>query len=263
MTRPPVILTIAGHDPTGGAGISADQKTIHALGGYAASVLTTVTAQNSQGVAAVHPLPIDVLCAQLDAVFEEFSPAAVKVGLLATRGQIEAVVDRLKQSEAPVIVDPVAAASAGGRLTVEDTADALREKLLPLSACVCPNLDEARALARDPVTTNQSSLGHRLRAMSGAHSVLVTGGDIFAGTTVVDVWCGADGATEQFSHPRLGSTSTHGTGCTLTAALATAIGQDMPLLDAVARAIDYTTQAIAAGPDLGVSRGPVGHPRAS
>ncbi len=259
MARTPVILTIAGFDPTQGAGLSADSKTIHALGGYAASVVTTLTAQNSQGVSAVFPVPIDVVCAQLDAVRAEFDIAAVKVGLLATRGQIEAVASALASSGAPVVCDPVAVASAGGALVVEDTAAALCQRLFPLCTCVTPNQQEARVLAQDPVTTDPSALGHRLRAMGRAHSVLVTGGDV-PGTTITDVWCGPDGATVRIEHDRVQTVHTHGTGCTLSAALATFIAQGHSLEAAARQAVDYTHRAVTAAPDLGVARGPVGQP---
>ena len=257
MARP-VALTVAGSDSGGGAGIQADLKTFHAFGVFGTTAVTAVTAQNTLGVRAVHPVPVAVVRAQIDAVVEDLPPRAVKSGMLATRPLVEAVADALDGLEVAYVLDPVLVATSGDRLLEADAERALARLLLPLATLVTPNLHEARILTgREIDTLEDARSAARQLVEMGAGAALVKGGHL-AGSEAVDLlW---DGTAERlWRRPRLDTRHTHGTGCTLSAAVAAGLARGMPLPEAVDRAVDFVARAIAGAPGLGAGHGPLDH----
>ena len=254
---PPRVLTVAGSDSGGGAGIQADLKTMLALGVHGMSVVAAVTAQNSLGVQGYWELPVEAVRAQLASVLGDIGVDAVKTGMLASVSLVEAVSEVLAGVEAPVVVDPVGVSKHGDRLLADDAVAVVRERLLPVATVVTPNLYEVEQLTG---VTVEDERGLR-RAAEALHAlgprwVLVKGGHL-AGDAVDLLF---DGATEHlFRAPRLDNRHTHGTGCTLASAIAArlALGDDVPA--AVAAAKEYVTGAIAAGFALGGGIGPVDH----
>jgi len=258
MSRP-ITLTIAGSDSGGGAGIQADLKTFAAHDCFGTSVLTAITAQNTLGVRAVHPVPLEVIRAQIDALAEDLRPAAVKTGMLATREVVACVVDGLAALGAPhLVVDPVMVATSGDRLLDADAIATVRDRLLPLATVITPNLDEAELLTGLAVRTPEAMItaGRALVEM-GARAALVKGGHL-EGETLVDVLVRADGV-ERYAHARRRTTATHGTGCTLSAAICANLALGLDLEPAVRAALDYLQRAMAAAPGLGAGHGPVWH----
>jgi len=262
-TSIPIALTIAGSDSGGGAGIQADLKTFHAFGVFGTSALTAITAQNTLGVSAVHPVPIDVVRAQIHAVASDLRPAAFKTGMLATRAIIDAVADAIVADELRrYVLDPVMVATSGDRLLDRDAERAIVERLLPLCAVATPNLPEALVLlgeADDPAAFDEAALRERARRLVelGAPAVLLKGGHL-AGPEVIDVLF--DGSEFRvWRRPRLDTTSTHGTGCTLSAAIAAGLALGQPLLGATDRALRFVARAIEAAPGLGSGHGPLSH----
>jgi hydroxymethylpyrimidine/phosphomethylpyrimidine kinase len=264
---PPRLLTIAGSDSGGGAGIQADLKTFAAHGAYGMSAVTAVTVQNTLGVTAVHPVPPEIVAAQIDAVLDDIGADAIKIGMLGNAEFIRAVAARLRfhlGSETggiPVILDPVMVAKGGAPLLEDAAVTALVEELLPLATVVTPNLPELARLTGLPV----ASEGNRRRAAEAlaesGPAVLAKGGHaVPAGDSedgdVVDLLL-AEGTWHRFVHPRLAVRSTHGTGCTLAAALAARLAAGEPLPAAAAGAIEYVAGAIAAAYPLGGGIGPV------
>jgi hydroxymethylpyrimidine/phosphomethylpyrimidine kinase len=255
------VLAIAGSDSGGGAGIQADIKTITVLGGYAATAVTAVTAQDTHRVHEIMAVPPALVARQIALVLADIGADAVKTGMLGTGATIAAVCDALAThgKGVPVVVDPVLRATGGGPPLLEDAAlEILRGRLLPMAAVVTPNLPEAAALTglavRDPEGMREAA--RRLRAM-GAAAVLVTGGHL-EGDTVTDLLVTSDGA-ETFTAPRIATRHTHGTGCTLASAIATGLAQGLDLRAAVLRARDFVRAAIAAAPGFGGGHGPLDH----
>jgi hydroxymethylpyrimidine/phosphomethylpyrimidine kinase len=262
VPRPPRLLAIAGSDSGGGAGIQADLKTFAAHGAFGMSAVTAVTAQNTCRVTAVHEVPADVVAAQIDAVFDDIGVDAVKVGMLASAPLVEAVAGRLAAWRArgaapPVVLDPVMVAKSGDALLREDAIEALAGRLLPLATLVTPNLPEAARLSRLPVGSEEERR-QAARSLAGrGRAVLLKGGHL-PGDEVVDLLF--DGvAFHAFRGPRLATRSTHGTGCTLSSAIACRLARGEALEAAVAGAIDYLRGAIAAAYPLGRGHGPVDH----
>lgn len=256
---PPVVLSIAGSDPSGGAGIQADLKTFHAFGCYGEAVIAALTAQNTRGVSGVHAVPVEFVVEQIERVIEDIPPAAAKTGMLATRPLVEAVARTLAARRVPnLVVDPVMVATSGDRLLDEDAVRAVRERLLPLAAVVTPNGPEAEVLTgvRVDGPASAAEAGKRLLAM-GARAAMVKDGH-GTGTQVRDVLVTADGA-EVFEHERLETTSTHGTGCTLSAALAAGLARGSGVGLAARLAVEFVHRAIREAPGLGRGRGPVNH----
>ncbi len=255
---PPCVLTIAGSDSGGGAGIQADLKTFAAHGAYGMCAVTAVTAQNTRGVSRVAELEPAMVAAQIDAVFEDLPVAAVKIGMLANRAIIAAVADRLRRWQGPpVVLDPVMIAASGDPLLAPDAVAALADELLPLATLVTPNLPEATRLTGLPAASEaeRSRLARRLGERGPA--VLVKGGH-GGGERIVDLlWDGEE--LHRFEHRRIDTSSTHGTGCTLSAAIAARLASGRALVTAVAGAIDYLHGALAAAYPLGGGRGPVDH----
>jgi hydroxymethylpyrimidine/phosphomethylpyrimidine kinase len=258
----PIALTIAGSDPSGGAGIQADLKTFAALGVYGASVITALTAQNTQGVSAIHPVPAAFVTAQLNAVFDDLDVRAVKIGMVVQSSTIEAIaaaLSRFKPSH--VVLDPVMVATSGKRLLPTDAMAALARHLFPLASLVTPNLPEAAALLDEPMATDPAAIasqGKRLIAM-GTQAVLIKGGHGQGGESTDYLFRGDD--VMAFAAPRLATKNTHGTGCSLSSAIAAGLAKGAPLEDAVRSAKTWITDAIAAADrlDVGHGRGPLHH----
>lgn len=260
----PVALTIAGSDSGGGAGIQADLKTFAALGVYGASAIAALTAQNTRGVQAIQDVPEAFVAAQMESVFSDLRVGAVKIGMLAREPVIRTVADALQRlaSGVPVVLDPVMVATSGDRLIADDAVDALRERLMPLAEIVTPNLPEAAALLDEPVARSENEAvgqARRLLAM-GPRAVLIKGGHA-EGTESVDHLVTADGLLRRFATERIATRNTHGTGCTLSSAVAAGLAHGLPLPEAVARAKRYVTAAITAADRLkvGGGNGPLHH----
>ena len=262
MTTIPVALTIAGSDSSGGAGIQADLKTFAALGVFGASVITALTAQNTTGVSAIHSVPADFVTAQIDAVFGDLDVKAVKIGMLAQPATIDAVVAGLARwSPRHIVLDPVMVATSGDRLLAGDAIEGLRTGLIPRASLITPNLPEAAALLGEPVATSEADIevqGKRLLAM-GCPAVLIKGGD-GQGSASVDYLVTSHG-TIALSAPRIATKNTHGTGCSLSSAIAAGLARGEDMETAIRHAKGWISAAIAAADRLGVGHGngPVHH----
>ncbi len=270
---PPRVLTIAGSDSGGGAGIQADLKTFCAHGVYGMSVVTAVTAQNTRAVTAVHSIPPDVVTAQIDAVLSDIGADAVKIGMLAGASIVHAVAQGLRAhasaggSGIPIVLDPVMVSKSGDSLLADDAVSALAEALIPLASVITPNLPEAEVLTGHSAGTLEDRLELAKTLAKLGPAVVLKGGhaeDGGAGPSadIEDILC-EDETTEVFVHPRIQSTSTHGTGCTLSSAIAARLAKGDSVRSAVAGAIGYLQGAIAAAFSLGSSisggHGPVNH----
>jgi hydroxymethylpyrimidine/phosphomethylpyrimidine kinase len=257
----PVAVTIAGSDSGGGAGVQADLKTFSALGVYGASVITALTAQNSKGVSAIHEIPREFVAAQIDAVFSDLPVGAVKIGMLANTSVIEAVAGGLKRwNQTNVVLDPVMIATSGARLLQSRAVEVLRRVLMPSASIITPNLPESADLLESPPARNETEMrdqAQRLLAL-GAKAVLIKGGHAH-GTESVDLLVDATHVVRLVA-ARIATENTHGTGCTLSSAIAAGLAKGHDLHDAVREAKDYVTSAIAAADQLQIgSRGPVHH----
>jgi hydroxymethylpyrimidine/phosphomethylpyrimidine kinase len=258
----PVALTIAGSDSSGGAGIQADLKTFAALGVYGASVITALTAQNTRGVSAIHAVPPEFVTAQIDAVFGDLDIGAIKIGMVAQLSTIEAVAASLQHySPKHVVLDPVLVATSGDRLLATDAIDALRTKLIPRASLITPNLPEAAALLGEDVASDAADIerqGRRLLAM-GCPAVLIKGGHA-DGAESVDYLIEAK-RTARLAAPRLATKNTHGTGCSLSSAIAAHLAKGEAMESAVRNAKTWISAAIAAADRLSVGhgRGPIHH----
>jgi hydroxymethylpyrimidine/phosphomethylpyrimidine kinase len=258
----PIALTIAGSDSSGGAGIQADLKTFAAFGVYGASVITALTAQNTTGVSGIHQVPAEFVTAQIDAVFGDLGVNAVKIGMVAERSVIDAIAAGLERwSPKRVVFDPVMVATSGDRLLASDAVDALRQKLIRRADIITPNLPEAAALLDEEIAASASAIesqGKRLLAM-GCGAVLIKGGH-GSGTESTDYLI-RDGSVVALPAPRIATKNTHGTGCSLSSAIAAgfAIGDDLET--AVRNAKTWISGAIAAADQLGVGHGngPIHH----
>ena len=254
-----IALTIAGSDSGGGAGIQADLKTFQQFGVFGTTVIVALTAQNTLGVRAVEAVSESMVSAQLTALAEDLPPAALKTGMLAEAGLVRRIARAIRENGwAPLVVDPVMVSSSGSRLLTREAEEVMREDLLPLAALVTPNLDEAAILTgrvvHDPTTMERA--GAALLRF-GAGAALIKGGHLPEGE-ISDVLVTPSGI-RHFTHPRIGTRSTHGTGCTLSAAITAGLALGRPLEEAVAHGLDFVHRAIAAAPDLGAGHGPVNH----
>ena len=258
----PIALTIAGSDSGGGAGIQADLKTFSALGAYGASVITALTAQNTREVRAISDVPADFISAQMDTVFEDLAVDAVKIGMLSQVPVIEAVADGLKRhDQGTVVLDPVMVAKSGDALLARDAVDALTTCLLPAALLVTPNLPEAGVLLGEEAPTDEAGMRDAARSLHalGARNVLVKGGHL-SGEANVDLLF--DGSTfERFENARIHTANTHGTGCTLSSAIAAGLARGRTLSEAVKAAVAYVHRAIECADELevGTGHGPVHH----
>ena len=254
-----IALTIAGSDSGGGAGIQADLKTFHQYGVFGTSVVTAVTAQNTVGVRGWAALPVELVSAQIDAVAEDLRPAAVKTGMLGSADLVRAVAQGIRRHAlANYVLDPVMVATSGDRLLHQDAEQLIARELIPIAALVTPNLDEARILVAGEVDTVEA-MEDAARAIvkMGARAALVKGGHL-SGERVVDVLATAEGV-RRFARPKLATTSTHGTGCTLSAAVTAGLALGRPVERAVEDALDFVHRAIASAPGLGSGHGPLNH----
>ncbi|AMB47790.1 MULTISPECIES: bifunctional hydroxymethylpyrimidine kinase/phosphomethylpyrimidine kinase [Methylobacteriaceae] len=252
-----IALTIAGSDSSGGAGIQADLKTFAALRVYGASVITALTAQNTRGVQAIHDVPADFVAAQIDSVFSDLAVGAVKIGMLSRPETIRAVAEGLRRHAPgiPVVLDPVMVATSGDRLISQEAVEILRIELMPLATVVTPNLPEAATLLDEEEAGHENEAvaqGRRLLAR-GARAVIIKGGH-GEGRESVDHLIAADGTLRRFAAPRIETRNSHGTGCTLSAAVAAGLARGQGLAEAVGGAKTYVTGAIRAADTV-----PVGH----
>jgi hydroxymethylpyrimidine/phosphomethylpyrimidine kinase len=252
----PVAVSIAGSDSSAGAGIQADLKTFSALGVYGGCVLTALTAQNTKAVLAVHDVPAAFVKAQMDAVFSDLQARAVKIGMLWQRDVIETVAAGLKRwRQRKVVLDPVLAATSGQALLAPDGLDSLKHTLLPCALIVTPNLPEAARLLNEPMASTESEMrsqGERLLAL-GVKAVLIKGGHGL-GEQSVDWLIESENCT-RLAAERVGPRSTHGTGCTLSAAIAAGLAKGFTLIDAVRAAKSYVTGAIGAAERIKIGSG--------
>jgi hydroxymethylpyrimidine/phosphomethylpyrimidine kinase len=254
------VLSVAGSDCGGGAGIQADIKTVTCLGGYAASAITALTVQNTLGVSDVMVVPSALVLAQMEAVLSDIGADCVKTGMLAEAVVVEAVADALTRlaPAVPLVVDPVMTAKGGAALLAGSASRALIDRLFPLAHLITPNIPEAETLLGRSITdaAEMERAARDLLAL-GPRAVLLKGGHM-AGERLVDIL--ADGAgVRRFEQTRIASRSTHGTGCTLASAIATGLAQGMELDRAVERARAYVRRAIETAPGLGAGHGPLGH----
>lgn len=258
----PIALTIAGSDPSGGAGIQADLKTFSALGVYGASVIASLTAQNTRGVQGVFDVPPAFVLRQLESVLDDVPVRAVKIGMLSSSDIMIAVADGLAAREArPLVLDPVMISTSGHRLIAPDAVETLRRRLIPGALLVTPNLPEAAALLDQAPAADEAGMaaqGERIRRL-GAHAVLMKGGHA-EGRESVDLLVDV-GGVKRFAAARVPTRNTHGTGCTLSAAIAAELAKGFDIADAVAQAKVYLTGAIQAADELvvGDGTGPVHH----
>ncbi len=256
---PPIALTIAGSDSGGGAGIQADLKTFHTFGVFGCSALTAVTAQNTTEVAAVYTLPEEIVREQIRAVATDLPPDAVKTGMLANAALVECVAQAIAEYQlSNYVLDPVMISTSGHRLLDQEAEDTIRRRLIPLATVVTPNLHEAHILTGLAVET-PSDLADAAKAILdlGAGAVLVKGGHL-AGDVVVDL-LRTEESEHVWSRPRIDTPAGHGTGCTLSAALAAGLAAGQPLADAADAAVDFVARALASAPGLGAGRGPINH----
>jgi hydroxymethylpyrimidine/phosphomethylpyrimidine kinase len=251
-----IALTIAGSDSGGGAGIQADLKTFSALGVYGASVITALTAQNTQGVQGVFDVPPEFVEAQIISVLSDINVQAVKIGMLANAGIIKTVAKSLNKFKPHnIVLDPVMIATSGDRLLQADAVQALKRELFPLSCVITPNLHEAAALLGASMAVNEAEMEQQAFALveQGARAVLIKGGH-GSGTQSVDILVN-NGVVSRFCAPRVQTKNTHGTGCTLSSAIAAYLSRECDLCDALAKAKLYVSGAIAAADSLQIGNG--------
>ncbi len=261
-TMTSIAVTIAGSDSGGGAGIQADLKTFSALGVYGASVITALTAQNTRGVTAIHDVPADFVTAQIDAVFSDLAVGAVKIGMVSRPGVIAAIAAGLTRwRQHNVVFDPVMIATSGDRLLSPDAVDGLKRSLIPMALVLTPNLPEAAALLDAPVARTEGEMReHAERLLKlGPRAVLIKGGHD-SGAESVDLLVEPDAVT-RFVADRIATRNTHGTGCTLSSAIAAGLAKGLALAEAVRAAKAYVTDSLVASQRLqvGSGHGPVHH----
>jgi hydroxymethylpyrimidine/phosphomethylpyrimidine kinase len=256
-----IALTIAGSDSGGGAGIQADLKTFSALGVYGASVITALTAQNTLGVQGIHDVPADFVTRQMASVFSDLAVNAVKIGMLSVPETIRAVEIGLSRYQGPVVLDPVMVAASGDPLLTQDAIKTLKTLLIPRATLLTPNLHEAARLLGDDIAISEARMADQGRGLLaiGARAVLIKGGH-GEGPEAVDLLV-RKGEIIRFAHPRIPSRNSHGTGCTLSSAIAAGLARGHDLVEAVAAAKAYTHAAIAAADRLriGAGHGPTHH----
>ena len=259
MSKLKSVLTIAGSDSSGGAGIQADIKTIQSMGLFAQSAITALTAQNTTGVYGVHDVPTDFVAQQIDVVFDDIRPDAVKIGMVSSAEIVASIVDALERNDARnIVVDPVMVATSGSELASNSAIAALRDKLIPLAAVITPNMPEAEALFGSHIEARDEQERAALEiARAAGVAVLVKGGH--GENDANDVLARPDGNVVWFEGERVDTANTHGTGCTLSSAIACGLALGKTLEDAVRDAKAYITGALSAGLDLGKGSGPLDH----
>ncbi len=250
---------IAGSDSGGGAGIQADIKTVTCLGGYAASAVTALTAQNTQGVFGIHDVPESFIKQQISLVLEDIGADALKTGMLHKASIIDAVADALvPYPKIPLVLDPVMFAKGGAALLEDDATETLKQRLIPMAAVITPNIPEAEHLTGLHIkSVDDMRRAADMILKSGCKAALIKGGHM-DGEVITDMLV-SNGGVELFTQVRIVTRHTHGTGCTLASAIATGLAQGLPLRDAVARARSYVREAILKAPGFGRGHGPLGH----
>ncbi len=258
----PSVLTIAGSDSGGGAGIQADLKTFSALGCFGTSVITATTAQNTKGVSSIHDIPVEHILDQLRAVLTDIYPKAIKIGMLSRPEVVCAIASELRSYPTiPIVFDPVMVATSGDRLIKQETVDVIKSELFPLSHIVTPNLDETAVLVGREVQCVDAmrKAGREILSMGPAH-VLVKGGHL-EGEQIVDFLLGGSDVNREFEGHKIDTMNTHGTGCTLSSAIAAFLARGLSMLESVAMARNYVLLAIEAGREVktGTGHGPLNH----
>ena len=252
------ILAIAGSDSGGGAGIQADIKTITALGGYAMTAVTAITVQNTCGVSAVHAVPPEIVAGQIRACIDDIGVDAIKIGMLGNEATINAVADALEGVRVPIVLDPVMIAKGGASLIEEEAVWAMMQRLLPMATVITPNVPELVALTETEVEDAADMLLAAQELLNaGPRAVLAKGGHL-EGDQLTD-WLVTRHGHLAFTDSKIDTTSSHGTGCTLSSALACGLGQGLSLPEAVKRARTYVRLALRSAPGLGQGHGPMGH----
>ena len=257
------VLTIAGSDCSGGAGIQADIKAISALGGYAASAITAITVQNTCGVTGIHPVPASYVKAQIEAVMTDIKPSAIKIGMINDVEIVKAIAESIKKYKPKFVVfDPVMVSTSGCKLIEDKAIEAIKEELLPLSTIITPNLSEAMVLTGDSISdaASMTAAGNKI-LKSGCGAVLIKGGHL-EGNDMCDVLCIKEGNTPYiYTASKISSKNTPGTGCTLASSLATYLALGETLQEAVRKAKDYVHKGILNGKDvcIGSGHGPLNH----
>ncbi len=260
MLQPPNILTIAGSDSGGGAGIQADLKTIMALGGYGMSVITALTAQNGEGVSAIHAPDPDFAVAQLHAVLKGFPVASAKTGMLFSADIMRALASELEQVSFPLVIDPVCVSQSGHTLLQEDAVSTLKERIIPLATLLTPNRPEAEFLTGLSITSQEdiAAAGAKLLSL-GAQAVLIKGGHFDASIMLTDWLCLPDQEPQALPQAHVTTSNNHGTGCTLSAAIATYLALEMPLRIAITKAQEYVNLGLRKSYAPGKGHGPLNH----
>jgi hydroxymethylpyrimidine/phosphomethylpyrimidine kinase len=257
------VLIVAGSDSGGGAGIQADIKTVTALGGYAMTAISALTAQNTRGVTAIHEVPADFVSEQMKVVLSDLGADAIKTGMLHSSAIIDTVADILETLDVPVVIDPVMVAKGGAALLQDEAVGAMKGRLIPLAHVLTPNVPEAEILSGIAITDRRSAeQAAKILSGFGLRAVLMKGGHMSGGDnadTVTDLLFEDGALVEVFSSPRLDTRHTHGTGCTLASAIATGLAQGMSIRDAVERARAYVWEAIRTAPGYGHGHGPLNH----
>lgn len=258
----PVVLSIAGSDSGGGAGIQADLKTISALGCYGTTAITAVTAQNTLGVSGIHAMPAEFVKAQIKAVMDDLKPLAIKIGMVHSAEQIVGIASVLREYQGiTIILDPVMVATSGDRLIADETLETLQEQLLPLAKIVTPNLDEASILAEMEIHTIGDMKKAALQIMRyGCSAVLIKGGHL-KGPDLYDVYLDKNGDERIFRSTAIDTVNTHGTGCSLSSAMASFIALGNDLNTSISKSKIYVQNAIEHGKDVktGEGQGPLNH----
>ena len=257
------VLSIAGSDPSGGAGIQADIKTITALKGYAAAVITALTVQNTNGVRAIEMVPGHLVGAQIDAVLSDIGADAIKIGMIGTQENGAAILATLKdvgvfEKNIPIVLDPVLAATSGDALARDGLIDVLRDELLPAASLITPNIPEAVLLLGAPIDGAAAQAEATVALYERFECNVLLKGGHGTGDRCLDILC-VGGEIIEFSHRKQQTRSTHGTGCTLASAIATGLAQKLDLQAATVRAIQYVQAAIKTAPGLGAGNGPLNH----
>ena len=257
----PTVLSIAGFDGSGGAGIQADTKTISALGGYAMNVLTALPIQNTMGVQNIYPIPVKAVEEQLTCLFADTNPDTIKIGMVHHGQLVETIANFLKDYRGRVVFDPVMVSTSGHRLIDTDTTQAIVDKLFPLADIITPNLDEISVLLnRDMKTLYDMEQAIQPILDLGVKAALLKGGHL-KGPELTSILAQTDQPSSYFTHPRVATRNTHGSGCTLSSAIATYLAFGFSIKEATQQALDYVHGAISAGKDLeiGKGNGPLNH----
>jgi len=256
---PPIALTIAGSDSGGGAGIQADLKTFQRFQVFGTSAITAITAQNTRGVARWIAVPVEMIEEQIDAVAGDLRPGATKTGMLPDASIVRSVADSVRRHAlAPLVVDPVMVSASGDALQASDAAAAMREMLIPLATLVTPNLDESEILVGETVRDVEAmERAGRMLVARGATAALVKGGHL-VGDAAIDVLVHGE-RVRTFTHPRIATQHTHGTGCTLSAAITALLARGTELEAAVEQSIEWVHRAVRTAPGLGGGHGPLNH----